>query len=103
LPYGQNYPRPTYLSQFELVDKRVFFKHGSIFLTADVKLIGEDNSDNIYKLLYTVNPDDLATFNNMSYGDKFYVIYNIGLNKKLNNVNVVSITATHILKDQISP
>jgi len=96
LPYGQNYERPVYLSKFKLLSSRIFTKHGNNFMVADIRLMTDNDKGEVYKLLYSVTPEELPIFNNLTYGDKLYVVYNIGLNKKEGNMNTISITANKV-------
>ena len=94
-PYGQGFPKPMYLSKFKVISKKLFEKHKNHFLVATVRLVTDKGLGHTYKLLYSLNSNDLNILNRRDL-EYVTVAYTIGLNSYRKN-NELSIAVEKIL------
>jgi len=93
-PYGHNYPKPTFVSDFVIKSFRVFKKPNGTYLSMDVKLSVNSNfSVNAFYTLKAFEQDEIL--NNLYEGKNIRLIYTIDINtfKDINktSLNVIKV------------
>jgi len=84
-PYGVEFPKPTFLSEFIIEGYKIFKKK---YLVMYLRL--SESSDYKVRLMYTIKKDELdETLDNLKYKNKIRAVYNISVDTYMNTNKIL--------------